>query len=112
MLGLSWDAWSVCDAHASLGMARGPCSFSHSTQTSVPSPSTLYLHKGVEALVPEALPVCCCLKVQLVGASLGLPWSQEGLAAAILIRAPAGEAASPAAVLSITRGPPQPWCEG
>lgn len=41
-------------------------------------PHPLYLHKRVEAGVPQALPVCCCLKAQLVGASLDLLWCQEG----------------------------------
>lgn len=53
-----------------------------------PPPCVLYLHKGVEAGVPLALPVRCCLEVQLVGAGFCLPPSQEGQAAPILVRPP------------------------
>lgn len=52
------------------------------------SPHTPYLHKGVEAGLPESLPVLSCLKMQLVGARLGLSRCQEGLAAPICIRVP------------------------
>lgn len=102
------------------------CGFCHNQLPFHPSPAprTPYLHKGVEAGVPQALPVRCRLKAQLVGAGPGLSRSQEGLAAPVLIGPPAsrikfcrGGCPSPA-VLAVPRAqagqplPAAPWLWG
>lgn len=67
---------SCCDQSWLLAAPLAPCS----------APG--YLHEGVEAGVPQALPVSRCLKVQFIGASLSLPRGQEGQTAPVCVRPP------------------------
>lgn len=101
--GCSEQSWQCRRREARAGSSHKPghgtqtpggssfCSFGHGQlpcPPRSPAPCILYLHKGIEAGVALALPVCRCLKVQLVGAGFCLPPSQEGQAAPILIRPP------------------------
>lgn len=96
------SAWSLGIPVSSAGGAAGagpwtqhpnPCS-SCSDQSwllAAPQPpcsALWYLHEGVEAGVPQALPVSRRLEVQFIGASLSLSRGQEGQTAPVCIRSP------------------------